>query len=240
MIELVGAMIIISVLSIAGITAVNKSIQNSRYSAVEQDMSGFITPISQFIIENPQYSSFTITNRPEVLVNLNKYLEADMKYKTICKNTTVFEGPIAEFELNLRDPWGTPYRLFISGLDNSNTGIAKKGVKDAEFRAWIVSNGPNRKTLNNFAAYIDGVDDIFMQVQSVNGEITVSRYGFPKNNTKFVTSESFKDNISQDIKGKSDMDGAVGVYSNAGSGNDGSIIRLYWAVPADTVMERIA
>lgn len=72
-IELIGAMVIISVLTLAGVSSISTSINNARYTSAESDFAGYRTAIQQFMLENPGILKTRNTNT--IAHKLNEYLE---------------------------------------------------------------------------------------------------------------------------------------------------------------------
>ncbi len=209
MLELIGAMIIIAILTIGGIIAITSAINNSRMSALQSDLAGFRAPIEQFLLENPQYAKTATTyNNPEVLTALNEYLEGEMKIDLTHSGTetevTAGGGTIAKISAitpttvvatNRMDPWKTRYKIYVNpdNLTTEQAGKANWGKKaaagvekqDSELRIFIVSNAKNTTTgtANNT---LDGIDDSFLMVEYVNGRVSHGYYNLKDGNTNLT------------------------------------------------------
>ncbi len=231
-IELVGAMIIIAVLSIAGVTAVNKAVQNSRMTALREDLSGFVQPISQFIIENPEV--FTKSTQPfNCAAELNEYLEGDMQFKQVPAKTLGADQLkfLRYWELKREDPWKTPYRIFITTVDHPATGYTNS--PDQEIRIFVVSSGKNRRTQADNIFEIDGVDDAFVMIESINGEISSGFYGMRDGNSEFSPSGATINSLTSTVEDSSKFNG--GTYKQIGHGREGSVCYLNCTVLSNNV-----
>ncbi|MEG2265286.1 MAG: type II secretion system protein [Acinetobacter sp.] len=120
MIELIGAMIIIAILTVAGITAISTAINNSRLTAMTEDLSGFRKVAEQFLAENPQYAKWDgstdeqdDTQVNQILSDFNSnYLEGEMKHSSMYDVSPYYAVGLT----NRLDPWGNPYTICIHTL----------------------------------------------------------------------------------------------------------------------------
>ena len=230
MIELIGAMVIIAILTVAGITAIATAISNSRMSATQTDLSGFQTPIEQFLLENPQMAKET--NTTVIAAALNDYLEGEMQFKTVPSSAT--EGAqdtstIAAWETKRLDAWDQAFRIFINPENHSAT-TGPSNAQDTELRIFVVSNGKN-STTGTLNKDVDGDDDMFLMVQLVNGQVSHGMYGMRDGDSLFATADADTSNANTPIDSSTD----AGQYLPNGSLSEGSIVDLTNVVLANTV-----
>ena len=229
MIELIGAMVIIAILTVAGITAIATAISNSRMSATQTDLSGFQTPIEQFLLENPQMAKSDDTKA--IAAKLNEYLEGEMQFKTV--PTTVAEDAVdynnvdaGGWQTKRLDAWDQPFRIYID-TDEHDATNGTDAAKDSEIRIFVVSNGKNSTTGTTAKTgnrYLDGTDDMFLMVQLVNGQVSHGMYGMRDGDSKFVL---------DDVTGT--IPATVNQYTENGKQNEGSIQDLNRVSLAGTV-----
>lgn len=182
MIELIGAMVIIAILTVAGITAIATAISNSRMSATQTDLSGFQTPIEQFMLENPQMAKST--DKVAIATALNKYLEGEMQFK----GSPDAGDTIGNWETKRTDAWDQPFRIYIDTAEHGGTN-GTDPAKDSELRIFVVSNGKNSTTgngSNTLNKDLDGDDDMFLMVQLVNGQVSHGMYGMRDGDSLFA------------------------------------------------------
>ncbi len=192
-IELIGAMIIIAVLTVAGINAISTAISNSRMSAVQTDLAGYRIPIEQCLLEHPELEQepkrkqdkFT-NHRVRVAAALDEYLEGEMKtrLKPSDMNAAGQGGGSGQSSVDRldqagnwivhrKDAWGIHYRICIVPDNGTGNGL----------RVFVVSCGKNGET-GNGDVYTDTTlntaldsDDMFMMVQLKNGRVSYGMYG---------------------------------------------------------------
>ncbi|MEG2262795.1 MAG: type II secretion system protein [Acinetobacter sp.] len=201
MIELIGAMIIIAVLTVAGITAVTTAINNSRMTAAQEDLAGFRTVVETFLMENPQYAKgvggANAKNATDIFTDLNaNYLEGEMKVSSAA-NMTQATADTYLATLNRRDPWGTPYQLHINLADLNADGTA---AVDSVLRIMVVSAGKNTTTTGQAPAETavaakamttDGNDDLAVLTQYANGAVASCFLGTKENAALLSTDAQF-------------------------------------------------
>ena len=251
-IELIGAMVIISVLSLAGVSSISTSINNARYTSAESDFDGYRTAIQQFMLENPGILKTRNTNT--IAHKLNEYLEDEMKFQTEDDGTFVYSSkkypPYEKVGCAVKrlDPWGNPYRI---GIDTQQVRALKadQSKKTLQARIFVISCGPNGTSSGPVTesnkgwygvGYIDSGDDLFTGVQYVDGQINWGNYGCRNGNvdwspgnyanlnniTKYCTSGGFAE-IGRE---------GSGLYRPGGYRGDGKIASLYTAVLTSTVV----
>lgn len=221
MIELMGTLVIIAVLTVAGIAAIASSINKSRVSATMTDLSGFCLPIEQFLMENPQLAKSD--DDGFIASELNKYLEGEMQFINIPQigdsaddlldySTVQTSG----WQVKHLDPWDQPYRIYIDTSQHDGTN-GSSPAKDTEIRIYVISNGKNSTTgaVRMGNRYLDGIDDLFLCVEYVNGHISSGYYGFDSGISDFVNDTSTGTELAQTIP-----------YLENGSVNAGSIMDL--------------
>ncbi|MEG2376820.1 MAG: type II secretion system protein [Clostridia bacterium] len=222
MIELIGAMIIIAVLTVAGITAVTTAINNSRMTAAQEDLAGFRTVLETFCMENPQYAKGVNTapaTIDAVMTDLNaNYLEGEMKFNGVVEKGA--RGGVVT--LNRRDPWGTPYQLHINLDDLDADGNAT--AVDSMMRFVVVSagknttttgQGPSEAAIATGAMSTDGNDDLAEVTQYANGAVASCFMGTKENATMESTDAAFKDLIGTFMQ-------STGKWGKPASGGGGS------------------
>lgn len=233
MIELIGAMVIIAILTVAGITAIATAISNSRMSATQTDLSGFQTPIEQFLLENPQMAKSNDT--VAIATKLNEYLEGEMQFAVLpdeaadddedytTSSNTGFAGKWITKRL---DAWDQPFRIYIDTAEHAATN-GTDAAKDSEIRIFVVSNGKNSTTGCTGGTgnrYLDGTDDMFLMVQLVNGQVSHGMYGMRDGDSKFVLDDA-----------GTTPPASVNQYAENGKQNEGSIQDLNRVSLAGTV-----
>ncbi|MEG2262794.1 MAG: type II secretion system protein [Acinetobacter sp.] len=174
MIELVGAMIIIAVLTVGGITAISTAISNSRVTACKEDLAGFRKVLETFCMENPQYAKGAdASSVPMILEDLNSnYLEGEMKLAEPFSSAA--ESVV--YSTSHLDPWGNPYRLHMS-IKDAGVGTPPTKSTDSLLRFLIVSSGKNANTVPNGEPFVlDGTDDIAEYVQILNGAVSTQLF----------------------------------------------------------------
>ncbi|MEG2378447.1 MAG: type II secretion system protein, partial [Clostridia bacterium] len=149
MIELIGAMIIIAVLTVAGISAVSTAIENSRQTAINQDLDGFRKVAEQFLLENPDVSKWNGLNSPQQLKDsfaiLNdKYLEGEMKIEPSTQGQSA-NGTNIWAKTRRLDPYGNPYTV-ITCTDRLQADAAKDNSYSRIFIRCEGKNGTNTHT----------------------------------------------------------------------------------------------
>ncbi|MEG2265289.1 MAG: prepilin-type N-terminal cleavage/methylation domain-containing protein [Acinetobacter sp.] len=176
MIELIGAMIIIAVLTVAGISAVSTAINNSRITAVNEDLDGFRKVAEQFLLENPQTSKWNGVNSDAQLVGAfklfnDKYLEGEMKIPNPVKSG---QNALIIGYTQRKDPWGTPYaiiyntqKLNCDSKDPQSTSYAKLYVRSSG------KNGYNNWDVDMHSSMlgIRDADDIYSVTQFSNDRV---------------------------------------------------------------------
>lgn len=198
MIELIGAMVIIAILTVAGITAIATAISNSRMSATQTDLSGFQTPIEQFLLENPQMAKSNDTGA--IAAKLNEYLEGEMQFKVAPGTGDSADDDLDYNTVELADSWQTkrldawdqPFRIYIDTAEHAATN-GTDAAKDSEIRIFVVSNGKNSTTGTTAKTgnrYLDGTDDMFLMVQLVNGQVSHGMYGMRDGDSLFVLDDA--------------------------------------------------
>lgn len=226
MIELIGAMVIIAILTVAGITAIATAISNSRMSATQTDLAGFQTPIEQFLLENPQMAKEN--NTTVIAKALNEYLEGEMQFK----NVTALDGGVASdstsapsdssvtgWQTKRTDAWDEPFRIYINPMNHAGT-TGPNNTQDTELRIFVVSNGKNSTTGANNND-VDGDDDMFLMVQLVNGQVSHGMYGMRDGDSLFAAASTTAATVaSADPDKRADKDTGVG-YLTASTGTDG-------------------
>lgn len=242
MIELIGAMVILAILTVAGITAVATAISNSRMSACQSDLSGFQSPIEQFLLENPQMAKQLDTK--VIAKALNEYLEGEMQFvdvsgldSGVSTNATSVPSTstISKWQVKRLDPWDEPYRIYICPMNQSAT-TGPNNTQDTELRIFVVSNGKNSTTGASNNA-LDGDDDMFLMVQLVNGQVSHGMYGMRDGDSLFAAAHT----TAAQVKAKTMLTASAysttsaGVYYENGKLAAGSITDLNNVVLANTV-----
>lgn len=234
MIELIGAMVIIAILTVAGITAIATAISNSRMSATQTDLSGFQTPIEQFLLENPQMAKST--NVHDIAASLNDYLEGEMQFKAVPSDTSNTTATVKGWQTKRNDAWDQPFRIVIIP-DNHTATTGPNNAQDTELRIFVVSNGKNSTTADTAETTagkninVDGDDDMFLMVQLVNGQVSHGMYGMRDGDSLFATADADTSNAYTAITSSS----AAGQYQANGKLASGSIQDLSNVVLANTV-----
>ena len=256
MIELVAAIFIIALLTAAGIAAVSILITNARITATQQDLSGFRTPIEQFLLENPAMAKETDVIK--IANKMNSYLEGEMQFANLPSTQATPNDSDVDYNQILdtpswqtqrQDAWDHPYRIFINPSDMDATGNSYTGAKDSELRIFVVSNGKNSTTGTNGESkgnhLVDGDDDMILMVQLVNGQVQSGFYGCKEGNIE-MSSNKATVNTTGTILGTSSesakyssnkvTDGCeAGTYAESGKRDKGSILNLYDVVLTSTV-----
>ncbi|MEG2267146.1 MAG: prepilin-type N-terminal cleavage/methylation domain-containing protein, partial [Acinetobacter sp.] len=171
LIELVGAMIIIAVLTVAGIAAVSTAIENSRQTAVREDLDGFRTVLEQFLVENPQYAKWDGVNNGDLTRKTldalnNDYLEGEMKFAT---NPGRVSTTTALVDLVRKDPWGNPYQL---ALQSRKYQTVTGENTESFLRLCVRSFGPNSSnTYDGNVMSSDDTNDIYLISQFSSGKL---------------------------------------------------------------------
>ncbi|MEG2377402.1 MAG: type II secretion system protein [Clostridia bacterium] len=180
MIELIGAMIIIAVLTVAGITAVSTAIDNSRQTAIQQDLDGFRKVAEQFLLENPQTSkwdglnSSTQTKEAFKLFN-EKYLEGEMKFETVKKsgwNCLIMGNTIK------KDPYGNAYDVIYCTL---KLDVEANPLDSTSYaRILIRSRGKNGShkldEIPSATFFFDDPDDVYSVTQFSDGRVISTQF----------------------------------------------------------------
>ena len=251
-IELIGAMVIISVLTLAGVSSISTSINNARYTSAESDFDGYRTAIQQFMLENP--GILKTRNANTIAHKLNEYLEDEMKFQTEDDGTFVYSckkyPPYEKVGCAVKrlDPWGNPYRIFID-TQEPNSLKSNSSEKILQSRIFVISCGPNGTSSGPITesnkrwygvCYIDSGDDLVSGVQYANGEINWGNYGCHNGNvdwspgfyatinniTKYCTSGAYSD-IRRE---------GSGLYRPGGYRGGGTIVSLDSATITSTVV----
>ncbi|MEG2378535.1 MAG: type II secretion system protein [Clostridia bacterium] len=169
MIELIGAMIIIAVLTAAGISAVSTAIEHSRQVACDEDLAGFRAVAEQFLLENPQVSNSEDMAWESINLLDGKYLEGEMKF---IDNNYTKPSDIAIRYTNRLDPWGEPYAMvFVLYKLETDNQIAKNYS-----RIFIRSKGKNgnhakdQVSTEGFLVMRD-TDDRYSLTQYADGQV---------------------------------------------------------------------
>lgn len=236
MIELIGAMVIIAILTVAGITAIATAISNSRMSATQTDLSGFQTPIEQFLLENPQMAKSNDTGA--IAAKLNEYLEGEMQFKVAPQTGDNADDGLDYNTVELSDSWQTkrldawdqPFRIYIDTAEHGATN-GTDAAKDSEIRIFVVSNGKNSTTGTTTKTgnrYLDGTDDMFLMVQLVNGQVSHGMYGMRDGDSLFVLDDAGTTAVTE-----------VNQYAENGKQDKGSIQDLNRVSLAGTVSSGI-
>lgn len=234
MIELIGAMVIIAILTVAGITAIATAISNSRMSATQTDLSGFQTPIEQFLLENPQMAKKTDVG--EIAAALNEYLEGEMQFKAVPTDDANGTATVEGWQTKRMDAWDQEFRIVIVP-DNHEATTGPNNAQDTELRIFVVSNGKNSTTADTAETTagkninVDGDDDMFLMVQLVNGQVSHGMYGMRDGDSLFATADADTSNANTPIASSTD----AGQYLENGHLADGSIMDLSNVVLANTV-----
>ena len=252
MIELIGAMVIIAILTVAGITAIATAINNSRMSATQTDLSGFRTPIENFMLENPQMAKETDTTK--IAAALNEYLEGEMQFISVpteqCMDQDDVSGDAGDKDIDYSTPnagqwqvkrldaWDQNFRIYID-TENKAATQGSNDAKDTELRIFVISNGTNSTTGTGAAAtegsrYIDGDDDLFLCVQMVNGQVSSGYYGFDDGDSMFAGKDTTATQVKDGTLLAASTD-TEGVYNPNGKLEEGSIQDLNNVVVANTV-----
>ncbi len=244
MIELIGAMIIIAILTVAGITAIATAISNSRMSATQTDLSGFQSPIEQFMLENPQMAKEKDVSK--IAAKLDEYLEGEMQFKTVPTETDAATATIEAWQTKRNDAWDEPFRIYIDPANHSATQ-GKDDSKDTELRIFVISNGKNSMTGANNNKDVDGDDDMFLMVQLVNGQVSHGMYGMRDGDSLFAAKATKEATVAKytaaDDKNKQTLAKSTdtdGVYAPNGKLAEGSIQDLNNVVLANTVTNKAA
>lgn len=251
MIELIGAMVIIAILTVAGITAIATAISNSRMSATQTDLSGFQSPIEQFMLENPQMAKENDTKK--IAAALNEYLEGEMQFKDVTAldggvsnyaasmdgasgvvTTRITEpspSTIGKWQTKRTDAWDQPFRIYINPMNHAGT-TGPNNNQDTELRIFVVSNGKNTTTgANN--NNLDGDDDMFLMVQMVNGQVSHGMYGMRDGDSLFAAASTTAAQVKANTLLASST-AAEGVYKENGFLDKGSIQDLNNVILANT------
>lgn len=180
LIEIVGVIIIIAILAVAGISAMNNILNSTRVTTAQEDLAGFKTAIESFMIENPQYAKGGTTSIKDIVQTLNdNYLEGEMKVSNSA-SITALSGTDGKIELSRLDPWKMPYVLHVSVVDK---GLGDPATTDADsvLRIAVVSSGKNTNTSTTTSAFVaaglDGQDDIALLTQCINGTVSSTYVG---------------------------------------------------------------
>lgn len=238
MIELIGAMVIIAILTVAGITAIATAISNSRMSATQTDLSGFQTPIEQFLLENPQMAKENDTTK--IAAALNDYLEGEMQFADLTAldggvsandTTAPSDSTIDNWQTKRLDAWDEPFRIYICPMNHAGT-TGPSNAQDTELRIFVVSNGKNSTTgeKNND---IDGDDDMFLMVQLVNGQVSHGLYGMRDGDSLFAAAGTSAATVAAGTQ-LTASNGTDGVYKENGALSAGSIQDLNNVILANT------
>lgn len=223
MIELIGAMVILAILTVAGISAVATAISNSRMSATQSDLAGFQSPIEQFLLENPQMAKETDITK--IATKLNTYLEGEMQFSS----TPDAANTIANWQTKRLDPWDEPYRIYICPTNHAAT-TGPNNAQDTELRIFVVSNGKN-STTGAKNQNLDGDDDMFLMVQLVNGQVSHGMYGMRDGDSLFATAGATTTTVKKEITSSTGQ----GLYKSNGNPGTGSIVDMSNVVLANTV-----
>ncbi|MEG2378446.1 MAG: hypothetical protein RSC43_08860 [Clostridia bacterium] len=193
MIELIGAMIIIAVLTVAGITAVSTAIENSRQTAINQDLDGFRKVAEQFLMENPDVSKWNGVNTPQQTIESfdlfnNKYLEGEMKLDPHPANNIHRRGKTKRL-----DPYGNPYMITLSTV-KLQTGTA---VDDNSYARIFIQccgkDGTDTLEWHDYYASADN-DNIISLTQFSNGQVSSIQFSSAQLRTYWAHGYSYKDN----------------------------------------------
>lgn len=238
MIELIGAMVIIAILTVAGITAIATAISNSRMSATQTDLSGFQTPIEQFLLENPQMAKEKDTTK--IAKALNEYLEGEMQFKNVnaldggvsTNDTTApSDSTITAWQTKRTDAWDEPFRIFITPMNHAGT-TGPNNTQDTELRIFVVSNGKN-STTGEHNNDVDGDDDMFLLVQLVNGQVSHGLYGMRDGDSLFAAAQTTAATVRAGTE-LATSTAVNGIYKANGSLGNGSIQDLNNVILANT------
>lgn len=238
MIELIGAMVIIAILTVAGITAIATAISNSRMSATQTDLSGFQTPIEQFLLENPQMAKEKDTK--VIAKALNEYLEGEMQFKNVnaldggvstSDTTAPSDSTITTWQTKRTDAWDEPFRIFITPMNHAGT-TGPNNTQDTELRIFVVSNGKN-STTGEHNNDVDGDDDMFLLVQLVNGQVSHGLYGMRDGDSLFAAAQTTAATVQAGTE-LATSTAVNGIYKANGSLGNGSIQDLNNVILANT------
>lgn len=238
MIELIGAMVIIAILTVAGITAIATAISNSRMSATQTDLSGFQTPIEQFLLENPQMAKEDDTT--VIAEALNEYLEGEMQFKDVTaldggvaadSTSAPSDSTITAWQTKRTDAWDEPFRIYINPMNHAGT-TGPNNAQDTELRIFVVSNGKN-STTGEHNNDVDGDDDMFLMVQLVNGQVSHGMYGMRDGDSLFAAAQTAAENVASKTYVSLSTD-TQGLFKENGSLGNGSIQDLNNVILANT------
>jgi prepilin-type N-terminal cleavage/methylation domain-containing protein len=188
LIELLAVVVIISILTTVGAIAISAAIDRTNRTKVRADFSEFETTLTYTLNSSPQLArseghqctdvlrAFTENAEQELKVDLSHTGSEDTLHNG--GSTLVGISEISETTVVstfYKDPWGTPYKVYVTGDNLGLTGKNGGDVDspDAELRIFIISNGPN--TIGGTATNLIDVDDIVLCAEYVNG---VLRMGY--------------------------------------------------------------
>lgn len=186
LIELLAVVLIIGILVTVGSIAITSAIDKTNRTKVKADFNEFETALTYVINSNPQLARVTGYQNTDVLRAYNESAEPALRVDlSHCgSENNLHDGGSTFSKLSditqltvvataYMDPWGTPYKMYITGDDISLTGRngEEADSQDAELRIFIVSNGPN--TIGGTAVNVLDSDDIAMLVEYVNGQLRI-------------------------------------------------------------------
>ncbi|MEG2568204.1 MAG: type II secretion system protein, partial [Acinetobacter sp.] len=194
MIELIGAMIIIAVLTVAGISAISTAIDNSRQTKIQEDLAGFRTILEEFCIENPQYAKANMPSYShgdneahcaEIAQSLNEALGLEIK-----NNPTAYlhgaDGAVTI--LDVKDAYGTPYvlHMHVMDLDVDRNPATKNSclsfmIVSAGKNTWTMGMRENGSPAAEACFKTDGDDDAYLLVQYADGRVSSCFVGTKEN-----------------------------------------------------------
>ncbi|MEG2377404.1 MAG: type II secretion system protein [Clostridia bacterium] len=180
-VELVGALIIISILTTAGITGISAAVDNSRMTAIYQDLDGFRKAAEQFLMDNPQDSKWNgINSSAQIQESFDKfntqYLEGSMKLERVVQSRihSMIRGTTIK-----RDPYGTAYDVIM--VSTKLLHSEDDPLDNSYMRIFIRSQGKNGNQSHvpdSFVCFL-GVtdnDDIYSLTQFSDGHIDSTQF----------------------------------------------------------------
>ena len=203
LVELVVVILIIAILAVAVFAGGSVVVKKSQVSRTVSDLHNFSVAVESFMNETPALANTTGTtgfksadpaaNPEEVkyVAGLNANLAEDYQLAltaiTANVNENITYNPTAAanavvYESKKTDAWGNPYYVIFDSAE-------RHGDANSDFYITIVSAGPDAKT--DLAGTIGGtnvtkadrVDDIFVLVQYMNGDVSAVTYDMAKDNT---------------------------------------------------------
>lgn len=199
LIELLAVVLIIGILVTVGSIAITSAIDKTNRTKVKADFNEFETALTFTINSNPQLARATGHQCTEVLRVYNESAEPALRIDLAHSGSenTLHEGNSTFANLSditatsviatsYTDPWGTPYKLYVTGDNLALTGRNGSDAEspDAELRIFVISNGPN--TIGGTAINTLDADDIAMLIEYVNGELRIGYYNTDASDSKRI------------------------------------------------------